>query len=79
MLHPRRRMLVLAFKVVPLRLHVGVVLAVWIAFQVGGGMLAYGDTQNDVAWWAHIGGFLAGMVMIVPLRRRGFPLFDRAP
>ena len=31
--------------------------------------------QGGVAYWAHIGGFLAGMVLILPFRRKGFPLF----
>jgi membrane associated rhomboid family serine protease len=26
---------------------------------------------------AHIGGFVAGALLIVPLRRKGLPLFDR--
>ena len=77
LLHPRRRMLILVFRVVPLRLHVGLVLLFWIVFQVGGGILANGDPDNDVAWWSHVGGFLAGMVLIVVLRRRGVPLLDR--
>jgi membrane associated rhomboid family serine protease len=78
LLHPRRRMLILVFKVVPLRLHVGLVLVFWVLFQIGGGILANGDPDNDVAWWSHVGGFLAGMVLIVVLRRRAVPLFDRA-
>lgn len=77
MLHPRRRMLVLVMRVVPLRLHVGLVLLFWIVFQIGGGILANGDPENDVAWWSHVGGFLAGMALIVVMRRKGVPLFDR--
>ena len=79
MLHPRRRMLVVVARVVPIRLHVGVVLVTWIAYQLGGAVLVGGAPDNDVAWWAHVGGFLAGMALIVPLRGRGVPLFDRPP
>jgi len=77
MLHPRRRMLVLIMRVLPLRLHVGFVLGFWILYQIGGAFLVNGEPENDVAWWAHVGGFLAGMLLIVPLRHRDVPLFDR--
>jgi membrane associated rhomboid family serine protease len=30
-----------------------------------------------VAWWAHIGGLLAGAVLILFMRRRGVVLFDK--
>jgi membrane associated rhomboid family serine protease len=30
-----------------------------------------------VAWWAHIGGLVAGAVLILFMRRPGVPLFDR--
>jgi membrane associated rhomboid family serine protease len=77
LLHPRRRMLVLIMRVVPLRLHVGLVLVFWILYQIGAGIVLGGDQDNDVAWWAHVGGFVAGMILIVPLRHRGVRLFDR--
>ena len=32
---------------------------------------------GPVAWWAHIGGLIAGAVLVVFLRRPGVPLFDR--
>jgi membrane associated rhomboid family serine protease len=27
-----------------------------------------------VAFWSHIGGFVAGALLVVPFRRRGLPL-----
>ena len=39
-----------------------VVLTVWLALQVFGGT---GDAGGGVAWWAHIGGFLAGVVFVL--------------
>ncbi|MEK7245627.1 MAG: rhomboid family intramembrane serine protease, partial [Pseudomonadota bacterium] len=30
-----------------------------------------------VAWWAHIGGFVAGAILIFPFRKRDVPLFDK--
>jgi membrane associated rhomboid family serine protease len=74
MLHPRVRVWVLAFKVIPLRITAALALGVWIALQVV--MIAMPD-MGPVAWWAHIGGLIAGAVLIVFMRRPGVPLFDR--
>ena len=35
------------------------------------------DTTGNISWAAHVGGFLAGMVMILFLRKPGVGLFDR--
>ena len=74
MLHPMVGVWVLAFKVIPLRITAGLALGVWIALQVV--MVAMPD-MGPVAWWAHIGGLIAGAVLILFLRRPGVPLFDR--
>jgi len=74
MLHPRVSVWVLAFKVIPLRITAGLALGAWIALQVV--MVALPET-GPVAWWAHIGGLIAGAVLIVFMRRPGVPLFDR--
>jgi membrane associated rhomboid family serine protease len=74
MLHPRVGVWVLAFKVIPLRITAGLALGVWIALQVV--MVAMPD-MGPVAWWAHIGGLIAGAVLIFFMRRPGVPLFDR--
>ena len=40
---------------------------------VSGTIASAGDT-GGVAWWAHVGGFVAGMVLAPILRRRsGYP------
>jgi membrane associated rhomboid family serine protease len=74
MLHPKVGVWVLAFKVIPLRITAGLALGVWIALQVV--MVAMPD-MGPVAWWAHIGGLIAGAVLILFLRRPGVPLFYR--
>jgi membrane associated rhomboid family serine protease len=71
-LHPRARLLVLFMSIIPLRLPAWIVLGSWIGLQV----LNLNDKAGDVAWWAHIGGFIAGAILVVPFRRRGVPLFD---
>ena len=74
MLHPRVSVWVLAFKVIPLRITAGLVLGIWVATAGRHG----GDAgPRPVAWWAHIGGLIAGAVLIVFMRRPGVPLFDR--
>lgn len=41
----------------------GWLLGIWIGFQIFSGVAA-GVASSGVAWWAHIGGFLAGMAFI---------------
>jgi len=74
MLHPHVRVWVLAFRFIPLRLTALLALGAWIATQLV--MLLVPDV-GPVAWWAHIGGILAGAVLIVFMRRPGVALFDR--
>jgi membrane associated rhomboid family serine protease len=74
MLHPRVRVWVLAFRFVPLRLAAVWVLGFWVVSQIVMVVLAPAD---EVAWWAHIGGMVAGAVLVVFMRRPGVKLFDR--
>jgi membrane associated rhomboid family serine protease len=74
MLHPRVGVWVLAFKFIPLRISAGLLLGIWIVLQVV--MIAISDA-GPTAWWAHIGGLLAGAALILVLRRPGVRLFDR--
>lgn len=39
-------------------------LFLWIALQLINGLIGVAGTQNLVAWWAHIGGFAAGMLLM---------------
>ncbi len=73
-LHPRVRVWVLAFRFIPLRISAAWVLGVWAVTQIIMIALAPGD---QVAWWAHVGGMVAGAVLILILRRPGVALFDR--
>lgn len=74
MLHPRVKIWVLALGRLPLRLPAWIVLALWIVFQLAMMFLAQ---DGEISWAAHVGGILAGAVLVVFLRRRGVPLFDR--
>ena len=46
------------------------------AVVVGFVMLAL-DPRGAISWGAHVGGIIAGLVLVVVLRRRDVPLFDR--
>jgi membrane associated rhomboid family serine protease len=49
-----------------------VVLGLWFVLQFINGMISVGSGtagMGGVAWWAHIGGFMAGMLLVLPLRR----------
>jgi membrane associated rhomboid family serine protease len=44
-------------------------LGIWIAIQLFSALLGPAD-EGGVAWWAHVGGFAAGVAFALPLRRR---------
>jgi len=45
-------------------------LGLWFLAQAIGGFVTLGATGGGVAWWAHVGGFLAGIVLIRILQPR---------
>jgi membrane associated rhomboid family serine protease len=51
------------------------VLGFWIVVQLANAWLA-GPDAGGVAWWAHIGGFAAGMALIPIFKRRDVALFE---
>ena len=50
----------LRLAVPPLRLPALLLLTLWIAIQVVSGLQARDDDGVGIAWWAHVGGFVAG-------------------
>lgn len=76
MLHPKVRLWVLALPFIPIRITAGVALGIWVAFQL---YSLFFSADSHTAWWAHVGGLGAGALLILFMRRRGVPLFDRAP
>ncbi|MEQ9350407.1 MAG: rhomboid family intramembrane serine protease, partial [Alphaproteobacteria bacterium] len=78
MLHPRARILVVGPFFMTLRLPAFAVLGLWIVVQVASAAaVSTGGVDGGIAFWAHVGGFAAGAVLIVPFRRRGVALLDR--
>jgi membrane associated rhomboid family serine protease len=74
MLFPHAKIWVLLFMRIPLRLSAKWILGAWVVFQFAN-LLVVSDEQ--VAWWAHIGGLAAGAILIVFLRRPDIPLFAK--
>ncbi|MDO9381630.1 MAG: rhomboid family intramembrane serine protease [Hyphomicrobiaceae bacterium] len=74
MLHPRVNVWVLAFKFIPLRISAAFALGAWILMQI---VMAILPQAGPVAWFAHIGGLIAGAILVLILRRPGVPLFDK--
>jgi membrane associated rhomboid family serine protease len=52
-----------------------IVLGVWFGLQLLSGLIADPDDAG-VAFWAHVGGFAAGMILIVLLKPRGIALWQ---
>ena len=53
----------------------GWLLGFWFVFQLLSGLL--GDASaGGVAFWAHVGGFVAGMVLVFPFKRRAVTLWQ---
>lgn len=58
------------FKIIPIP--AWIMLGLWMAFQVFGGITA-DVSGGGVAYWAHAGGFIVGLILLLPfwLRRGG--------
>ena len=65
LLHPSRRVTVILFRFLT-QVPAYVAIGLWFLFQLisGLGMLGGGSQQGGVAYAAHIGGFIAGLVLI---------------
>jgi len=74
MLHPRVKIWVLALYRIPLRITAAWAIGFWVALQIYSALFSEVDT---VAWGAHLGGLVAGALLIVIMRQPGVPLFDK--
>ncbi len=76
LLFPRARvqtLLILGFYVTTIGVPAFVMLGYWFLLQILGGLPALGSSEGGVAFWAHIGGFVAGLALIHLFKRRGYP------
>jgi membrane associated rhomboid family serine protease len=67
LLFPGKRITVLLFRVVT-ELPAWTAIGTWFLFQLisGLGALGAGSRHGGVAYGAHVGGFLAGMILVFP-------------
>jgi membrane associated rhomboid family serine protease len=74
LLYPHARVFVLARIVIPIPLPLPAMwmLGIWLATQF---FYAVAMPDDPVAWWAHIGGMLAGAILALFLKRREVPLW----
>jgi rhomboid family protein len=74
LLYPTRRVTVILLRIIT-QVPAWVAIGVWFAFQLisGLGMLGGGSQQGGVAYAAHIGGFIAGLILVklFTIRRQG--------
>ncbi len=75
-LFPRAKVWVLFFTRIPIKLRAYWVLLIYLVFNI---FMAYARDMDNVAWWAHIGGFAAGIVLVVMMRRPEVRLFQGEP
>jgi membrane associated rhomboid family serine protease len=79
MLHPNVRVWILVpianLPFLPLRFSAAFVIGVWIVYQIANAIYL---AKDATAWWAHIGGFVAGVLLVTVMKRPGVKLFDAA-
>ncbi|WP_046867705.1 rhomboid family intramembrane serine protease [Microvirga massiliensis] len=73
-LYPRVRVWGLFLKGIPLRVPAFWAIGFWFLLQLGAALVG-GD--DGVGWFAHLGGFLAGAILIPVMRRRYDPVLAR--
>jgi membrane associated rhomboid family serine protease len=75
LLFPRVRvntLIFLGFYITTVAIPAVFMLGYWFALQLLQGLPALGSTQGGVAFWAHIGGFVAGVGLIHLFKRKDY-------
>ena len=70
LLYPKARVWILLFLRIPLPIPALWALGGWFALQLVSAFMGTEDSNTEVGWWAHIGGFLAGLILTLVLRSR---------
>lgn len=78
LLFPRAHVFVLMPGIGMTRVAAGIVLGMWFLMQLLSGGMSIGGAGGGVAFFAHIGGFVAGMVLIGFFKRPEVPFFSPA-
>jgi rhomboid family protein len=80
-LYPRVRvfcLVFLGFFVTSIGLPAWMMLIYWFALQFVSGLAAFGGAEGGVAFWAHTGGFVAGLVLVKLLAQEKYVEAHRA-
>lgn len=71
LLYPRARVLTLVFFIFLIPIPAVFILGYWFLFEFLSGINALGaGATGGVAWWAHVGGFLLGMLLTGLVRKK---------
>ncbi len=76
LLFPHAHVLVLLPVIGIIRVAAGIVLGMWFITQLISGGMSVGATGGGVAFFAHIGGFIAGMALIGLFKRKEVRFFS---
>ena len=80
MLYPRARvwtLIFLGFFIRLMYLPAGVILGFWILLQfINGSMMMGRQDAGGVAFWAHVGGFIAGILLVGLFKKRDVRFFN---
>jgi membrane associated rhomboid family serine protease len=79
LLYPRAHVLVLiplGFFMRLMYVPAGFVLGLWFLLQLISGSVSVGQGGGGVAWFAHVGGFLAGMILVGFFKHRSVRFFS---
>jgi len=75
LLFPRAHVLVLLPGIGMTRVAAGIVLGMWFVTQLLSGGMSVGTSGGGIAFFAHIGGFVGGMMLIGLFKRPDVPYF----
>ncbi|MGF1607952.1 MAG: rhomboid family intramembrane serine protease [Kiloniellales bacterium] len=77
LLFPKARVLI-PIIIFPVYVPAALLLIIWFGFQA---LAIWGGAGADsgVAWWAHVGGFIVGAILVVPFRHKTVPIFGDEP
>jgi len=73
LLYPRvhvHLLLVLGFYITTIAVPAVFMLGYWLLLQLIGGFTSLNASGGGVAFWAHVGGFVAGVALVMPFRSR---------
>lgn len=72
LLYPRARIVGLLLNWIPLAIPALLAIGMWVAFQIVAALIS---ADTSVGWWAHVGGIVAGALLLPLMKRREVPLF----